>query len=535
MKILELFQDATSETKLFILFSLLLLILIQLSIYKYARPLIGSLLFVLIHVLFGLLLSRISSYNVLIHLVIYAFPSFLISTLLYLLLRRKENTGPALFELSSNKGTIKFNPFRHFGIFGGSGSGKTQSIFKPCIENMATYRFSGIIYDYKEFQLSSAAYTLYKDTEIPVYTVNFFEPSFSYQVNPINPELMISPAHANEAAHILIKTLSSSKGNAKDPFWEEAAEACLAGVIWKFVEDMQEDCYLPYVISVCLGDQIRLLDLLRSNIQSSLLAAPLLQSVESDKTIASILTTLSNALRKLATPEIFYVLNGNDFSLDLNDTKNPALLCISTIEKVHASCSPAISLIVSTAIKLMNTRGKHPSGLLLDEGPTIYIPNIDNVAATARENNMFLGYGLQDIVQAEDMYGRIGRDKILSNLGTQFFGRVTDPQTAERYSKIFGRFDKKVKSTSRKTGTFQDFSVTTSTRESDRFKINDFIHLKEGEFMGIVAGGNLNEFNVRFREYTRESLSIPMVKMITKSMLNKRFNEIIQKAETISI
>ena len=47
------------------------------------------------------------------------------------------------------------NPFRSFGIFGGAGSGKTESIFKPIIEQAVRQKAGIILYDYKSPELDN--------------------------------------------------------------------------------------------------------------------------------------------------------------------------------------------------------------------------------------------------------------------------------------------------------------------------------------------------------------------------------------------
>lgn len=535
MNFLNLLKSADLETKVFMLISVLVLSILQAIIfrYKWRIPLT-----VILYSLFGLLLWKISHYNLIVHLVFYVLPSFFIGQILWLLYKKKKvYEGEYPFYYQTDNGTIKiYNIFRGLAIFGGPGSGKTESIIKPTIKNMAKYGFCGVIYDYKKFQLTKYAYTQYKDVpDIQFRMINFFDLPFTYRINPISPKLLESPAYAMEAANVLMTNLSPSsyKGD-KEKFWVETPEGILAGIFWRLKEDFPEKCYLPYAIAICLQKSPKqLAEFLKGNKISQLLAASFLQGSEAEKQTAGVLATLSNALRRIAIPEITYVLMGDDFSLNLNNTERPTLLCISNIQKLQASYSPVISLIVSMALKQMSDENKHPSAVLLDEGTTLIIPGFDNIPNTARSNKVASIFCIQDKVQGEDAYGRIGRDKILAGLSNMFFGKVTDPDTAEWYSKVYGTFEKKFQSYTRKFGEFGASSYNESVREVTRYKPNEFINLEPGHFFGVIADGNKKEFKGKFSLIDEPLLSLPIVRDITKNEVDSLFDNVLNEAHNI--
>ena len=88
-------------------------------------------------------------------------------------------------------------------------------------------------------------------------------------------------------------------------------------------------------------------------------------------------------------------------------------------------------------MRQMNKPNQQKSVVLLDEAPTIYIPNIEQIPATARSNKIATIFGVQDFSQLVDNYGQDKAQIILANLGNQFFGRVTNGKTAEMVKNLF--------------------------------------------------------------------------------------------------
>ena len=87
MKIFDLVFNSDWQTKIFILVSIILLFLIQLSIFKIKR--LKILFFISLHVGFGVLLSVVTIYNPFAHLIIYVFPSFILSCLIRIITYKK--------------------------------------------------------------------------------------------------------------------------------------------------------------------------------------------------------------------------------------------------------------------------------------------------------------------------------------------------------------------------------------------------------------------------------------------------------------
>jgi hypothetical protein len=529
--------NSDSTTKLFIVISLIVLGAIQ---YFLFRTRYKAFTIILLHILFGLFLSHVSSYSPIVHGLLYIVPSLIVALLILMLfpIKKKSTEDPYSLSYKTNKGILKLNPFSGVCILGVPKAGKTASIVKPTIEQLALKNYCGAIYDYKKWDLTKVAYYHYQNHPIVDFKMfNPFDLNYSVRINPIHPDIIQHPAYAAEAANVFLANMmgaTKTHSNSPDRYWIESASGVLAGVIWRLRTDYPECCDLPHAIAIVINNRNKeLTEFLEKNDQSVFLAASFFKSLSSDKQVAGILGTLASSLSKVALPEIFYLLSGNEVDLNLNNPEHPTMLTLSTIQQLDKTYAPALALIISMALKLMNQEGRHHSAIILDEAPTLIIPEFDKIPATARSNKIATFFVAQDMVQGEDGYGRIGRDKILATLSTHLYGKVTDPDTAERYSKMFGTVDKYYTSKSRKAGAWLNSGYTDSLREIRKHKPEKFHHLDTGEFLGVIADGNMKEFNARFKCYQEPVTQLPMIRNVTTVEIQQTFKNIIEESKNL--
>lgn len=534
MNILETVLNADFGTKVFILLSNIFLIVGQYYIFRIRLEKLKNFILLLVHVLFGLLLSRISSYHILVHLLVYILPSFTIAGIIRLISKinfksKKIKQYPFVYRTVKGTKVVVKNIFRHIALIGGAGSGKTRGFIKWTIKQMAKYNFSGMIHDYKKFDLAKTAYTFYLDSDVEFKGINFFSLSHSLQINPVSLKAIPAPAYANEAAHTFVVNLAKMSKNS-DPYFVEAAESLLAAVIWKFREDIPHKCYFPYIASfIMLGTTEQVNTFINTNIQSEILASPYRKIIANEKGSSSVESTLANALRKIGLPEIFWVLSGDDVDPELNNPDSPTMLCISNYMKLDATYSPVIALIMDVCSKSMSEPGKNPSGVIVEEGSTILLPNLAKMAATLREYLTFVMFCIQDITQGEILYERLGIKSLLGNLGTHIYGRVMDMDTAEKYAKMYGRFFKKFTSRTRNSQGIGARSYTESDRQIYVKEPEEFLQLEPFHFFGLVAEGNVKKFDETFIMYNEDDkeFDLPEVKNVTPQMVKDNFKKII--------
>ena len=74
----------------------------------------------------------------------------------------------------------------------------------------------------------------------------------------------------------------------------------------------------------------------------------------------------------MISPQLYWVMTGNDFSLDINNPKEPKLLCVGNNPDRQNIYSAALGLYNSRIVKLINKKGQLKSTVIIDELPTIY-------------------------------------------------------------------------------------------------------------------------------------------------------------------
>lgn len=417
---------------------------------------------------------------------------------------KKEDKDSLNFKTSA--GVINLaNPFRGIYIQGGAGSGKSASIFEPIIKQIAEQEYTGILYDFKSPELTEKVRASYLDSIVEFRNIDFKNAHQSDRINPISPNYLSKSVIALEYSQTLVNNLIPESIKKAD-FWSNTTKMILSGVIWWLKEEHPKYCTIPHAISLLLHtDTKTLLEEVSKNYEAGGMVATLRQSFEKEagNQTAGILSTIQTAIAQLNSKDVFWILSGNDVDLNLNNPQKPTFLCLgndSTLPQVYA---PVISLIISVAMRQMNKPNQQKSVVLLDEAPTIYIPNIEQIPATARSNKIATIFGVQDFSQLADNYGQDKAQIILANLGNQFFGRVTNGKTAEMVQKIFSKEDRTFINKNTGTGTGGTIVHTQSNQsrgksetiqERDRVKVSDLINLDPGEFYGIIAEGKPKEF-----------------------------------------
>ncbi|WP_052259589.1 type IV secretion system DNA-binding domain-containing protein [Flavobacterium sp. KMS] len=455
----------------------------------------------------------------------------------------KEDDG---FTFKTNKGLIRLdNPFRGFFVQGGAGSGKTASVFDAIIRQIGLKGFSGILYDFKSPELTHKIYLSFENTMIKVKNIDFKQPLLSDRVNPIHPKYLTKAAIANEYSQVIINNLLPESIKKMD-FWLSSAKNILASVIWWLRQKHPDICTLPHVISFIVQTPI---DILVQNISEDYEAGGMIASLResidrgSERTVAGMLSTLQNALSVLNTPDIFWILSSNDVDLHLNNPENPQFLCLGNDSTLPNVYTPAISLIISVALKQMNQPNQQKSVVLLDEAPTVFIPNIEQIPATARSNKIATVFGVQDYAQLADKYGEEKAQVIISNLGNQFFGRTTNYKTAEMVQNLFSKKDEVFTSKSTGDGTSGKFvhlgsntssGTSENIQERNRVKISDIVNLAQGEFYGIIAEGSPREFlKTQFLRDEIKGKYINQKIPTSESMMQENYFKIIAECKEI--
>ena len=402
-----------------------------------------------------------------------------------------------------HKGWINvINPFRATMVLGTPGSGKSFSVYGPFIEQMIAKGYSMFIYDYKFPDLTEIVYNEFMDNinrydTVPEFCViNFNDPIRSLRCNPINPRYITDPADTTEIAELVMLNVNKAAVE-KEDFFTLSAKVYLDALIWflKLYENGRY-CTFPHVIELMAQDYKKVFSILSRYPELEAKIKPFSNALEggAQDQLQGQIASAQIPLNKFVSPSLYWVLTGDDFTLDINDPKHPKILCVGNDPDRQAIYGTTLALFTSRMFKLINHKGKRKCGVLLDELPTIFLKGLDNLIATARSNKVAIVLGAQDKSQLKRDYGEKESEVIFNTVGNIFSGQVNG-KTAEELSKSFGKEFRKRESQTR--GIEQD-SVNISFQHEELLPLSTIETLSQGAFFGKVADNNDMKIKEKF-------------------------------------
>ncbi len=326
------------------------------------------------------------------------------------------------------------NPFRALLVLGSPGSGKSYFVIRHVITQHIKKGFAMFVYDFKFDDLSVIVYNTWlkykhKYKVAPeFYVINFDDLTRTHRCNPLDPSSMLDITDAAESARTILLGLNREWIKRQGDFFVESPINFLTAIIW-FLRKYRdgEFCTLPHVIELMQLDYDSLFTVLRTEKEIDVLINPFVNAYLNDvmEQLEGQIASGKVAMARLSSPQLYYVLSGNDFTLDINDPEKPKLVCMGNNPQKIQIYGAVLSLYVNRLVKLVNKKGKLKSSLVFDEFPTIYLNNMDSLIATARSNKVATCLGIQDFSQLRKDYGREQADVIMNIVGNIVSGQVT--------------------------------------------------------------------------------------------------------------
>lgn len=384
------------------------------------------------------------------------------------------------------------NPFRATLILGTPGSGKSYAVLNNYIKQHIEKGFSMLVYDYKFDDLTRIAYNhllhhLDKYTVKPKFCViNFDNPRKSNRCNPIDAHFMDDISDAYESAYVTLLNLNKTWVDKQGDFFTDSAVILLAAIIWYLkIYDGGRYCTFPHAIEFLCQPLEKIFPILSSYPELENYLSPFMDAWKSNAQdqLQGQVASVKIPLSRMISPQLYWVLTGDDFTLDINNPEEPKILCMGNNPDRQSIYGAALGLYNSRLIRLINKKGKLKSSLIIDELPTIYIRGLDNLIATARSNKVSVCLGFQDFSQLERDYGEKEAKVIINTVGNIFSGQVVG-DTARTLSDRFGRIVQL-----RESHSVSNDSVTTSTNTQLETLIpaSKISNLSQGMFVGSVA------------------------------------------------
>ena len=384
------------------------------------------------------------------------------------------------------------NPFRATIVLGTPGSGKSYAVVNNYIRQMISKGYSCYIYDYKFDDLSTIAYnTLLNNMDKykvkpRFYVINFDDPRRSHRCNPINPEFMTDISDAYEASYTIMLNLNRTWIEKQGDFFVESPIILLAAIIW-YLKIYKNGiyCSFPHAVELLNKPYSDLFTILTSYPELENYLSPFMDAWKggAQDQLQGQIASAKIPLTRMISPQLYWVMTGNDFSLDINNPKEPKLLCVGNNPDRQNIYSAALGLYNSRIVKLINKKGQLTSTVIIDELPTIYFRGLDNLIATARSNKVAVCLGFQDFSQLNRDYGEKESKVIQNTVGNIFSGQVVG-ETAKTLSERFGKVLQQRQSVSINR---QDVSTSISTQLDSLIPASKIANLSQGTFVGAVS------------------------------------------------
>ncbi len=442
------------------------------------------------------------------------------------------------------------NPFRSLLVLGSPGAGKSYFVIRHVITQHIRKGFCMFVYDFKFDDLSIIAYNhylkcrhLYK-TPPQFYVINFEDLSRTHRCNPLDKENMLDITDASESARTILMGLNREWIKRQGDFFVESPINFLTAIIW-FLRRYNdgEFCTLPHVIELMQVEYDKLFTILKTEKEIEALINPFVSAYMNDvmEQLEGQIAAAKVAMARLSSPQLYYVLSGNDFTLDINNPNEPKIVCMGNNPQKIQVYGAVLSLYVSRLIKMVNKKGMLKSSLVFDEFPTIYLNNMDSLIATARSNKVATTLGVQDFSQLKKDYGKDQADVIMNITGNIISGQVTG-ETAKQLSERFGKImqDRTSLSINR-----TDTSVSKSKQLDTAIPASKIAALSSGEFVGMVAddpgqkidlkafhGAILNDHEALKKEQ-EQYRQVPVVRAVTPAIVQLNYGQIKQEIEDL--
>ena len=392
-----------------------------------------------------------------------------------------------------NKGWINVvNPFRASMVLGTPGSGKSYAIVNNYIKQQIEKGFAMYIYDYKFPDLSEIAYNHLRnhldayEVKPQFYVINFDDPRKSHRCNPINPAFMTDISDAYESAHTIMLNLNRSWIQKQGDFFVESPIILLAAIIWYLkIYENGKYCTFPHAIEFLNRPYAQIFPILTSYDELANYLSPFLDAWEggAQDQLQGQIASAKIPLSRMISPALYWVMTGDDFSLDINNPNEPKVLVVGNNPDRQNIYSAALGLYNSRIVKLINKKKQLKSSVIIDELPTIYFRGLDNLIATARSNKVAVCLGFQDFSQLTRDYGDKESKVIQNTVGNVFSGQVVG-ETAKTLSERFGKVLQQRQSM---TINRNDKSTSISTQMDSLIPASKISNLTQGMFVGAVS------------------------------------------------
>ena len=383
-------------------------------------------------------------------------------------------------------------PQRGCMVVGSPGSGKSYCVINQFIKQQIEKGYALYCYDFKFPDLSLIVYNhLLKNKDkykanVQFYVINFDDPRHSHRCNPINPAFMSDIADAYESAYVIMLNLNKTWIQKQGDFFVESPIVLFAAIIWYLkIYENGKYCTFPHAIELLNKPYSDIFTILTSYRELENYLSPFMDAWKGGamEQLQGQIASAKIPLSRMISPSLYWIMSGDDFTLDINNPDAPKVLCVGNNSDRQNIYSAALGLYNARIVKMVNRKGKLKCSILVDEVPTIYFKGLDTLIATARSNKVAVCLGAQDFSQLVRDYGEKEARVIQNTVGNVFAGQVLG-ETAKNLSERFGKVLQQRKSVNM---TREDTSTSISTQLDSLIPASKISNLSQGMFVGSVC------------------------------------------------
>ena len=267
------------------------------------------------------------------------------------------------------------NPFRATVVLGTPGSGKSYAVVNQFIKQQIEKGFSMYIYDFKFDDLSVIAYnhlrTHMQGYKVPpkFYVINFDNPRRSHRCNPIHRDFMTDISDAYESAYTIMLNLNKTWITKQGDFFVESPIILLAAIIWFLkIYDGGRYCTFPHAIELLNKRYADVFVILTSHPELENYLSPFMDAWKggAQDQLQGQIASAKIPLSRMISPQLYWVMTGDDFTLDINNPDAPKILCVGNNPDRQNIYSAALGLYNSRIVRLINKKGKLKSAVIID-------------------------------------------------------------------------------------------------------------------------------------------------------------------------
>ena len=316
---------------------------------------------------------------------------------------------------------------RHFLIVGRPGTGKT-TLLNQIIEKLRQREEKCIVYDFKGDYLST-----------------FYDPSKDFIFNPLDSrcvnwclfdEIEMTPDIDSIATSMIPPSFR------EDKFWVDAARDIFSSILhYLTITGEKTNQAIWQYVSYTEPQMLELMQMaVTQGIEPSKKALGYLQGYEKGSKVAS--DTLST-MRQYTNCFLYMRHLQNSFSIKKwLDEDGSSFLFVSNYANLRDTLKPILSLLIDLAMKHILSMPEDIDRrrfIIIDEFASLQrLTTVVQALEQGRSKGASIWIALQDISQLQKLYGHETTHTIVNNCNTILSFAVSDPNSQEYLSKLFG-------------------------------------------------------------------------------------------------